>query len=247
MTVLGSGIHFQNICHPRQILLSKCCTFEIKLFLKNYTYTDGWSLVNTIENAWPVVTQLSAVLMVTDGHTLHIPTIQPIGKTDSLPNILYPVLVAITFSLSLSNACSRDSEQSLLTVLTAGGLRLPLTTDAFAYVKSVQISTCRALVTALLRANITAHLAIDRLTVMAHHSLMLVTSASFYNSPFRCKTRSAALLWDQSEEQPYMYIRNLFYKHAQKAVWQKKKSNMIFFAKRHSKAFPVFCFSLLSA
>ena len=123
MTVLGSGIHFQNICHSRQILLSKYCTCEIKLFLKNYTYTDGWSLVNTIENVWPVVTQLSAVLMVTDGHTLHIPTIQPIGKTNSLPNILYPVLVAITFSLSLSNACSRDSEQSLLTVLTAGGLR----------------------------------------------------------------------------------------------------------------------------
>ena len=123
MTVLGSGIHFQNICHSRQILLSKYCTCEIKLFLKNYTYTDGWSLVNTIENVWPVVTQLSAVLMVTDGHTLHIPTIQPIGKTNSLPNILYPVLVAITFSLSLSNACSRDSEQYLLTVLTAGGLR----------------------------------------------------------------------------------------------------------------------------
>jgi len=50
---------------------------------------------------------------------LHISTIQSIGKTKSLPNILYPISLAVILSLSSSSACFRDAERSLLTVLTA--------------------------------------------------------------------------------------------------------------------------------
>lgn len=54
---------------------------------------------------------------------LHISTIQSIGKTKSLPNILYPISLAVILSLSSTSACFRDAERSLLTVLIAGGLR----------------------------------------------------------------------------------------------------------------------------
>lgn len=99
---------------------------------------------------------------------LHISTIQPIGKTNSLPNILYPISVAI-ISLSSSSGRAILADSSDCRWLT-----LPLTTDAFAcqecpdqYMQSPYYCTAES----------------------KHHSTsghwlsaMLVTSASFYNS-----------------------------------------------------------------
>ena len=67
------------------------------------------------------------------------------------------------------------AERFLLTVLTAGGLRC-LLQQMHLHVKSVQISTCRALITAL-------HAESKHHSTSGHWlSAMLVTSASFYNS-----------------------------------------------------------------
>ena len=105
---------------------------------------------------------------------LHISTIQPIGKTNSLPNILYPISVAI-ISLSSSSGRAILADSSDCRWLT-----LPLTTDAFAcqecpdqYMQSPYYCTAESK-----HHSTSGHW----LSAMAHHSLMLITSASFYNS-----------------------------------------------------------------
>ena len=105
---------------------------------------------------------------------LHISTIPPIGKTNSLPNILYPISVAI-ISLSSSSGRAILADSSDCRWLT-----LPLTTDAFAcqecpdqYMQSPYYCTAESK-----HHSTSGHW----LSAMAHHSLMLVTSGSFYNS-----------------------------------------------------------------